>query len=60
MAWSEEDDEGHAYDRYLVPDLLMFLSLDEVRDPALQTVLLPRTVFGLTKGPQPRSKLNSP
>lgn len=57
----EEDDEGHAFGRYLVPDLFLFLSLDEVRDPALQIFLLPRmgTMFHLTKGPKPRSKLSS-
>lgn len=57
MAWLEEDDEGHAFDRCLVPDLFLFLSLDEVRDPTLQILLLPHTgtVFGLTKGPRPRS-----
>lgn len=31
----EEDDEEHTFDRYLVPGLFLFLSLDEVRDPTL-------------------------
>lgn len=55
----EEDDE--AFDGYLVPDLLLslFLSLDEVGEPALSQVPA-AVVFCLTRGPEPQSKLGTP